>query len=145
MVSIDARLAKMEAKVGGTSWLAQMSAAELYAWCLAIDTAEHPRFKNLPEDNERNGNLFEDMDDLACRCSNYPDFLDEMLDELQTLGAPKAAALLVEAVKAKRLSAPYLWADWRKGLSDRVLAMTGDRRPDESERSEPDHQSDGAP
>jgi len=144
-ISIDARLAKMEAKVGGTSWLTQLSDAELYAWCLAIATAEHSLFKDLPGDNELNGNLAEDMNDIACQCSNYPDFLAEMLDELQTLGAPKAAALLVEAVKAKRLSAPYLWADWRKGLSDRVLAMAEDRRPDGSERSEPDRQSEGAP
>jgi hypothetical protein len=145
MANIDARLAKMEAKVGETSWLAQMSDAELYASCLAMETAEHPRFRNLPEDDERNGNLFEDMDGLACQCSNWPDFLEKMLDELQALRAPKAAALLVEAVKTKRLSAPYIWADWRKGLSERVLAMAGDRRPDESERSEPDHQSGCAP
>lgn len=133
MASIDARLAKMEAKVGGTSWPAQMSDAELYAWCLAGATAEHPRFKNLPEDNEFSGKLTEDLKDLACQCSNYPDFLDEMLDELQALGAPKAAALFVGAVKAKRLSAPYRWEDWRRGLSDRVLAMAEDGRPDESE------------
>jgi hypothetical protein len=67
---------------------------------------------------------------MAVRYSNHPDGfieprsgLDDVLDVLQELGAPKAAVLLVEAVKAERLSATYRWPDWRKDLSEKVLEM----------------------
>jgi hypothetical protein len=128
------RIEKLEKIAGETSWVTRLSDAELYALCLTYGTAEHPACKTLLNEGlnvaelamatEPEGFNFDEMlADDAVRFSNDPDFLDETLDELQTLGAPKAAALLVEAVKAERLSAPYLWPDWRKGLSDRVLEM----------------------
>jgi hypothetical protein len=134
------RIERLEEKAGGASWLARLSDAELEARCLTFATGEYPVFKDFPEDKppvqdseSDNGLLLNELEDkltknlhkTALRCSNNPRFLDEVVHELQALGAPKAAALLVEAVKAERLSRSYLWPDWRTGLSEKVLAMAG--------------------
>jgi hypothetical protein len=114
------RIERLEKKIGGTSWVESLSDAQLYALTLTIESGERPRF----EVAEATGfNLGKILSHITRSCSNRPDLLDAMLDELQGLGTPNAPALLVEAVKAERLSAPYLWPDWRKELSEKVLAM----------------------
>jgi hypothetical protein len=123
------RLERLETKTGvGKSWVESLSNAELNGLILAIETGEI--WEDISDEAKEAGyDLEKDLKDMAVRYSNYPDgsygmsSINDVLDELQALGAPKAAAMFVEAVKAERLSAPYLWPDWRKALSRRVLEM----------------------
>lgn len=115
------RIDRLEEKMGGTNWVQCLSDQQLDAIVLAIGSGEHKDARVLSQEERDESAKY--LEPIAARCSNYPDFLDKVLDELQALGAPKAAILLVEAVKEVRLSAPYLWPDWSKGLSQKVLEM----------------------
>jgi hypothetical protein len=139
------RIERLEAKTGvGKSWVESLSNAQLDASLLASYTGENFEgfcppgwipdeglcYREVPSDDEISSSLEESLKNMAVRYSNYPDGfieprsgLDDVLDVLQELGAPKAATRLVEAVKAERLSATYRWPDWRKGLSEKVLEM----------------------
>jgi hypothetical protein len=64
--------------------------------------------------NELEDKLIKNLNDTALRYSNCPGFLDEVLPELHALGAPKAALMLVEAVKAE-------------GFPDRIFGPIGAR------------------
>jgi hypothetical protein len=124
------RLERLEAKTGvGKGWVESLSDAQLAALTLAIESGEI--WGDIGDEVKEAGyDLKKDLKGMAVRYSNHPDGfieprsgLDDVLDVLQELGAPKAAIMLVEAVKAERLSATYRWPDWRKGLSEKVLEM----------------------
>jgi hypothetical protein len=124
------RIERLEAKTGvGKSWVESLSNAQLAALTLAIESGEI--WEDISDEAKEAGyDLEKDLKGMAVRYSNHPDGfieprsgLDDVLDVLQELGAPKAAVLLVEAVKAERLSATYRWPDWRKDLSEKVLEM----------------------
>lgn len=122
------RVERLEARMGvGANWVRNLTDAQLDGLILAAGTGEM-----CCDDVEGAASYVEkNLKDIALRYSNYPDGFgsidpdgfDGLLDVLQELGAPKAAAMLVEAVREERLSAPYLWKDWRMGLSKNVVAM----------------------
>jgi hypothetical protein len=91
------RIEQLEEKTGGTNWVQSLSDAQLFGLILAIESGEIPGVEGA---EETSFDLGKTLKDTARRCSNWPDFLDEVLDELQGLGAPQVATILVEAVKA---------------------------------------------